>query len=104
MTASRAARSLRSWSNVVHACDLQPSPYTDGPVVHVVLSRRPLETPLTDLRDAGYSVTATGLFPSELRACPDVGRFESCQHLLVRPPETDGESETLPLRSEETVK
>ena len=103
-TSLRRTSGAPPWSNVVHACDLQPFPYTDSPVVHVVLSRRPLGTPLTDLRDAGHTVTATRLFPAELRACPDIGQFDACQHLLVRPPETDGKTETLPLRSKETVK
>lgn len=71
-------------TSVVHRCELS-HPMFDAPVIHVVFPpRRPCSTLVSDIRDAGFDIVATGLFPEEINGCDDVGRNENCQHLLVK--------------------
>jgi len=70
---------------VFHRCELS-HPMFDAPVTHVVLPpRRPCSTPLSDIRDAGFNVLGTGLFPEEIDGCDAVDGYGNYQHLLVRP-------------------
>ena len=72
-------------TSVVHRCELS-HPMFDAPVTHVVLPpRRPCSTKLSDIRDAGFDVVATGLLPGEVDRC-DHADDGNCQHLLVHPP------------------
>jgi len=72
-------------TSVVHRCELS-HPMFDAPVTHVVLPpHRPCSTPVSDIRDAGFDVVATGLFPGEIDGCDDADGYGNCQHLLVRP-------------------
>lgn len=69
----------------VHRCETVPAT-RETPVVHVVLPpRRPCETPLSDLRDAGYRVVAYGVLSEEIPECPEAESYPQCEHLLVNP-------------------
>ena len=69
---------------VVHRCETVAAT-GDRPVYHVVLPpRRPCETPITDLEDAGHEVLAFGVFPGEIPECPDADAHPGCEHLLLR--------------------
>ncbi|MFC7128107.1 hypothetical protein [Haloferax chudinovii] len=67
----------------VHRCETVPAT-RDAPAVHVVLPpRRPGETPLSDLRDAGHRVVAYGVLPEEIPECSEAESYPGCEHLLV---------------------
>lgn len=56
----------------------------DDPVIHVVLPpRRPGSTPLSDIRDAGFTVVGYGVFPNEIGWCDETGIYG--EHVLIRP-------------------
>lgn len=81
---TRSERSGPSWHPAaVHVCRASSTPYATGTVYHVALGpRRPGQTPLSDLRDAGYEVLAVGLLPGELPDCHVP--CQQGQHLLLR--------------------
>lgn len=80
---SRATPTLGTYT--VHRCETVPAT-RDTPAWHVVLPpRRPGDTPLSDLRDAGHRVLAYGVLPSEVPECPAAEDYPACEHLLVRP-------------------
>ena len=71
-------------TSVVHRCETDPAT-GDLPVYHVVLPpRRPCETPITDLKDAGYEVLAYGVLPGEIPECPVADGYPGCEHLLLQ--------------------
>ena len=82
----RDVKTLLSWSTVEHTCVQTSTPYTDDPLIHVVLAPRQLtSTRVTNLRDAGFDVVAYGVFPSEVPDCSVDDAFGTGEHLLVRP-------------------
>ena len=71
-------------TDTVHRCETVPAT-RDSPAVHVVLSpRRPGETPITDLRDAGHRVVAYGVLPEEIPECSEAESYPGCEHLLLK--------------------
>lgn len=69
---------------VAHRCETVTAT-GDREVVHVVLSpRRPCGTPVSDLRDAGRDVLASGVLPEEIPECSDADAHPGCKHLLLR--------------------
>jgi len=86
-----AVKRLRSWSTVGHVCARTETPYTDDRVIHVVLPPRQLtSTRVTDLRDAGFDVVASGVLPSEIPGCPLDDPLGNGHHLLIRPSREGG--------------
>lgn len=86
----RDAKALQSWSTVDHVCVRTLTPYTDDPMLHVVLAPTQLPSSrVTDLRTAGFDVAAFGVVPSEVPACPLGDAVGSGDHLLVQPREDD---------------
>lgn len=80
---SRATAGLDTYT--VHWCETVPAT-RETPLVHVVLPpRRPLETPLTDLVDAGHRVVAYGVLPTEIPECAERDAYPGCEHHLVEP-------------------
>jgi len=71
-------------TDTVHRCETVPAT-RDAPAVHVVLPpRRPCETPIGDLRDAGHRVVAYGVLPMELPECSEAESYPGCEHLLLK--------------------
>lgn len=83
---TRPERSGPSWHPAaVHVCRASSAPSATGRVYHVALGpRRPGQTPLSDLRDAGYEVVGYGVLPEEIPECPDADGYPRCEHLLLR--------------------
>lgn len=80
---SRPELSLGTYT--VHRCETVPAT-RETPAVHVVLPpRRPCETPIGDLKDAGHRVVAYGVLPEEIPECPAADAYPGCEHLLVKP-------------------
>lgn len=89
MTRADPARTRRvgpEWHPaVVHACGSPGTPYHSSLVLHAVLApRRPGQTPLGDLMDAGYEVVAYGVFSSEVPGCPEAEDYPQGTHILLR--------------------
>lgn len=81
----RDIKTLQSWSTIEHACVQTSTPYTDDPVIHVVLAPRQLTpTRVTNLRDTGFDIVAFGVFQSEIPDCSLEDVFGKGEHLLVR--------------------
>lgn len=82
---TRPERSGPEWHPAaVHVCRASSAPSATGRVYHVALGpRRPGQTPLSDLRDAGYEVLACGVVSGEVPEC-DVSSWPRCEHLLLR--------------------
>ena len=67
----------------VHVCQAFESYYARRPIYHVALRpRRPGQTILTDLQDAGYRVLDYGVRENEVPEC-DVSSYPRCEHVIL---------------------
>lgn len=70
---------------VLHTCRAAGTLYASRGAIHAVLApARPGQTPLSDIKDAGYEILAYGVFPSEVPECDHAESYPQCQHLLLR--------------------
>jgi len=82
---NREVKALESWPSIEHVC-VRNTSYSEDLVLHLVMApKKHTSIQVTNLRDAGFSIVAFGLFSSEVSGCSPSDKFGTKEHLLVHP-------------------